>query len=767
MTSTVRSNAEARINEMWGFALLAGALFLLISLATFHPDDLALFSSMPSAHVHNLCGVAGAYLAAGIRTLIGLVSYLIPLVVFLWAAACFLGRPASKRYARLIGFVSFCVTASTLLSILWVQDPVARVHRGGLIGLGVGDWLLHYCGFLGAVILTLALATVFFLLATDLLLLPLLTRAWAAVWRPMRLAAVNLGERALAIREAARRPAVDAPPASPKPMHRMLPQSGGSGATAVAEPPREVERSPAVVVVAQPPSTRQPARDPEAIAGDYRLPPLDLLEAPPAPETRQVKEDLQASAKVLQETLRDFGIEVNVAQVEQGPVITRYELEPAPGVKVTKIMSFADDIALALKAPSVRIVSPIPGKARVGVEVPNVRTSLVYLREVLESPVFQQAPSKLTLALGKDTAGHPLVADLGGMPHLLIAGTTGSGKTVCVNSVITSLLLTATPEEVKFLMVDPKMVELAIFNGLPHLIAPVQTDPRRVSKALHWVVQEMETRYRLFARLGVRNIEVYHQKLKAKELPEEELPTTLPYLLVIIDELADLMIVARTEVETAIGRLAQLSRAVGIHMVLATQRPSVDVLTGVIKANFPSRISFQVASKVDARTVLDQVGAEKLVGQGDLLFMKPGAAKLIRAQGCLVTDGEIERVVAFIKQQRPADYDEAVFQEAGYAPGGQSAEKDALYDEAVQVLINSGQASVSLLQRRLRLGYGRAARILDVMEQEGIVGPIRGAKPRQVLVKTHPTPRRPGFPPGGRGMPASHPPEVMGDGDDR
>ena len=714
----------ARLQEMQGFVLLAAAAFLLVSLATFHPDDLAFFSSDPAARVHNLCGVVGAYLAAGIRALLGLTGYLIPLVIFLWAAACFLGKPPTKRYAQVIGFLGLCVSAGTLLSLLWIQDPVARVHRGGLIGLGVGDWLVHYCGFLGAVIVALMVAALSFLLATEMLLLPLVSVGAQATWRTGRQAWDRIGERWRAVR-------VGPPTIRVRPKIRdgsaRLSEPSLTAADAAVKPPAA---KPLEVVVPEPPRPKAapkppPPRRPSAAVGEYHLPSVDLLNVPPAPETRQLKEDLQASAKILQETLQDFGIEVNVAQVEQGPVITRYELEPAPGVKLTKITGLADDIALAMKAPSVRIIAPIPGKARVGVEVPNVQTAFVWLREVLESKAFREGPSKLTLALGKDTAGHPLVADLGGMPHLLIAGTTGSGKTVCMNALITSLLMTATPEEVQFLMVDPKMVELAIFNGLPHLLAPVQTEPRRISKALHWVVQEMDERYKLFAHAGVRNIEAYHQK------------APLPYLIVIIDELADLMMVARTEVETAIGRLAQLSRAVGIHMVLATQRPSVDVLTGVIKANFPARISFQVASKVDARTVLDQVGAEKLLGRGDLLFMKPGAAKLIRAQGCLVTDEEIERVVGFIKSQRPAEYDETVFSDGGSAGGGAAGEKDPMYDEAVQVVINAGQASVSLLQRRLRLGYGRAARILDVMESEGVVGPIRGAKPREVLVKSY------------------------------
>jgi len=750
MATATRRTTDARFQEMWGFLLLAGATFLLLSLATFNPDDLAFFSSTPSARIHNVCGAAGAWLAGAIRTLLGLAGYLIPLVVFVWASACFVGKPAPRRRsARFLGFLGFCVASGTLLSILWIQDPVARVHRGGLIGLGAGDWLVRYCGVLGGVIVALTVAALSFLLATEMLLLPLLTVVWQAVWRITRSAATVVAERfqqvraprSVTVRAGRRSPTGEAVLSNPK---RGQTPFGSKGSDPLSRATPEIVipeplPQPAVPKPLKPPTLVKLPKEP-IVAGEYHLPSLDLLDAPTAPVSRQGKEDLQASAKVLQETLMDFGIEVHVAQVEQGPVITRYELEPAPGVKVMKITSLSDDIALAMKAPAVRIIAPIPGKSRVGVEVPNVQATFVSLRDVLESPTFktESVRSKLTLALGKDTAGHPLTADLGGMPHLLIAGTTGSGKTVCMNSLIMSFLLTATPDEVKFLMVDPKMVELAIFNGLPHLLAPVQTDPRKVSRALHWVVLEMESRYKLFARLGVRNIEGYHAKWKAKELPEAEIPPTLPYLVVIIDELADLMMVARTEVETAIGRLAQLSRAVGIHMVLATQRPSVDVLTGVIKANFPARISFQVASKVDARTVLDQVGAEKLVGKGDLLFMKPGAAKLIRAQGCLVTDPEIERIVSFIKSQRTSDYDETLFDDAGPGgPGGPMAEKDLMYDEAVQTVINAGQASVSLLQRRLRLGYGRAARILDVMEQEGIVGPIRGAKPREVLVKTY------------------------------
>jgi len=375
-----------------------------------------------------------------------------------------------------------------------------------------------------------------------------------------------------------------------------------------------------------------------------------------------------------------------------------------------------------MKAQSVRIIAPIPGKGRVGVEVPNTQSSLVYLKEVLASAEFQNAKSRITLALGKDITGQPIVADLDDMPHLLIAGTTGSGKTVCVNSLILSLLYKSSPTELKFLMIDPKMVELAPFNGIPHLLCPVVTEAKKAHLALNWVVNEMEERYRLLAKAGARSIESYNEKQEK-----------IPYIIVIVDEFADLMNVSRDQVENAITRLAQLSRAVGIHLILATQRPSVDVITGVIKANLPARVSFKVASKVDSRTVLDMNGADKLLGKGDMLFLRPGESKLIRIQGTLVNDKEIERVVNFIKGQCEPVYDEEILKEQPKR-GLETAEKDELYEEALRVIMESNQASVSILQRRMRLGYTRSARIIDMMEQEGLVGPFEGSKPRKILV---------------------------------
>ncbi|MBI3333852.1 MAG: DNA translocase FtsK [Candidatus Omnitrophica bacterium] len=737
-----------RRSELAGILLLAASLLTFMSLVSYRPDDLAFFTSRPSPQVQNLCGRVGALIAGLLRSTVGFTSYLLPLVGFLWALARFQARSPQRPYVKLVSTALFCVASSSFLSIVWVQTPEARISRGGVIGAVGGDLTLHYFGWWGAAVVLLTVSLLCFLLVTELAAWPLFEGAG----RLLKEGASRLREQFQRPRVSVHRRAAAAPPARPEPGQRVsvaqerpLEQprpKADQGPVIHLSPAAPVKPVRKAAAAKEPAPAPAPAPEPEASVPKkpFRLPSLDLLSPPPAsPQPRIGKEQLEANARLLEESLRGFGIDAKVAEVEMGPVITRYEVEPAPGVKVQKITTLADDLALVLKAPSVRIIAPIPGKARVGIEVPNPASSLVALREILESPEFREESSKLTLAIGKDAAGHPLTADLGEMPHLLIAGTTGSGKTVCMNALITSLLFNATPEEVRLIMVDPKMVELSVFNGIPHLILPVLTDPKKVPLALHWVVQEMETRYRLFAKLGVRNIDSYLEKQAQGQLPADEIPAELPYLVLIIDELADLMLVAQSEVEKTIARLAHLSRAVGIHMVLATQRPSVDVLTGVIKANFPARISFQVASKVDSRTVLDTMGAEKLLGKGDLLFMQPGTSKLIRAQGTLVTDEEIERLVTFLKEQRAPEYDASILEgESKPAEAASVTVKDILYPEAVRLVVETGQASVSLLQRRMRLGYGRAARILDRMEEEGIVGPIRGAKPREVYLKEVP-----------------------------
>lgn len=460
----------------------------------------------------------------------------------------------------------------------------------------------------------------------------------------------------------------------------------------------------------------------------YELPSLQLLSKPSSGKGGDSL-DYKAVARKLEATLESFGVRAKVLEVVRGPAVTRYEIQPDVGVKVSRIVSLTDDIALALAAKDIRMEAPIPGKSAIGIEVPNTEVSVVTMREVMESPTFQEAVSKLSITLGRDISGQPIVGNLARMPHLLVAGATGSGKSVCINGIITSVLYKAKPDEVKFLMIDPKMVELNVYNGIPHLLAPVVTDPKRASLALKKVVVEMEKRYELFSKSGTRNIEGYNAMLT-----ETQTGAPLPYIVVIVDELADLMMVAANDVEDAICRLAQMARAAGIHLIIATQRPSVDVITGVIKANIPSRIAFGVSSQVDSRTILDSVGAEKLLGRGDMLYLPMGASKPVRVQGAFLSDSEVEAVVNFVRTQGQAEYVEDMVPQVEEKQDEQNEFEDELYEQAVQIILEAKQASVSLLQRRMRVGYTRAARLIDTMEARGIVGPYEGSKPREVLV---------------------------------
>lgn len=463
----------------------------------------------------------------------------------------------------------------------------------------------------------------------------------------------------------------------------------------------------------------------------YVYPSTDLLAKPKAAKSDGA-EDLRENAKKLVETLKSFGVDAKVLEVTRGPSITRYELQPSAGVKVSKIVNLADDIALNLAATGVRIEAPIPGKAAVGIEVPNKNTAMVTLREMLETPEFRDFKAKTAFAVGKDIAGKTMVADLSKMPHLLIAGATGSGKSVCINTLISSLIYKASPDEVRLLMIDPKVVELKVYNGLPHLLIPVVTDPRKAAGALNWAVTEMLRRYKLFSDCNVRNLAGYNEYLQS------EGEKTMETIIIVVDELADLMMAAPHEVEDAICRLAQMGRAAGMHLVIATQRPSVDVITGLIKANIPSRIAFAVSSQIDSRTILDMMGAEKLLGKGDMLYLPFGASKPVRLQGAFISDKEVETVVEFVKGGEEADYDEEIMDRLEHADDPQDADdpgdSDALLKEAIEIVVDSGQASVSMIQRRLKVGYSRAGRIVDQMEARGIIGPHEGSKPRQVLI---------------------------------
>ncbi|TYQ15804.1 UNVERIFIED_CONTAM: DNA translocase FtsK [Acetivibrio alkalicellulosi] len=470
---------------------------------------------------------------------------------------------------------------------------------------------------------------------------------------------------------------------------------------------------------------------------EYRYPHVGLLDSgtSESKDTVDYRKSALRGAKKLEETLKSFGVDAKVVNVSMGPAVTRYELQPSPGVKVSKIVGLSDDICLNLAAAGVRMEAPIPGKAAIGIEVPNKEVVPVFLKDVVESREFKDYGSKLAFSLGKDISGQNIVADIAKMPHVLVAGATGSGKSVCINSLIVSLLFKSSPNEVKLLMIDPKVVELGIYNGIPHLLIPVVTDPKKAAGALNWAVQEMEQRYKLFASKGVRDIKGYNAVAS-----NDEENDTLPQIVIIIDELADLMMVAPNDVEDAICRLAQMARAAGMHLVIATQRPSVDVITGVIKANIPSRIAFAVSSQVDSRTIIDMSGAEKLLGKGDMLFYPVGEPKPIRVKGAFVSDKEVERVVEYIKSQGDAEYNEDIIEEINSEKGIKEqdlGDNDELLPKAIELVVEAGQASVSLIQRKFKVGYARAARIVDQMEERGIVGPFEGSKPRQVLITKH------------------------------
>lgn len=770
---------KERVNEIWGVFFLLLGLFSLASLIFFDAGDIPFYTSHPHSPVHNVAGMTGAYLAFALLGIFGLSAVLIPLIFLLWSGCFFLQRVPEKKLYKFIGLVIALFSTSTLIAIF--TGPDVRIVRAGVVGYLAGSHLRHYFGFLGSFIIASSCLLLSVLLATDFLIYPLVRnfmkrlRGWLdAFWRRFEALWKWISQQVFVARErddkilrkghpAKKSSSVSALPAhiplkvkkyepdvieaaeALKAEEKIKSEQAAAAEQAVSlvpKPEQKVEREGAAAKS----FGAEEARFDSVIGskkvreGEYVFPSIEFLRRPQ--RTAVQNDNLKENSRILEETLAEFGIEVKVTEVEQGPVITRYELLPAPGVKVNSIAALSDDIALALKATSVRLIIPIPGKSAVGVEVPNSVTSMVFLRELIESAAFRARKYQLPLLLGKDTSGKPIIAELTAMPHILIAGATGSGKTVCINSIITGLLYYATPDDLKMVMVDPKRVELAVYNKIPHMLSPVVTDVRKAAQTLNWVVNEMENRYKLFATVGVRNIQSFNARQvseeslnEIKEIESENVvPARLPYIVVVIDELADLMMVAQDKVEGAITRLAQLSRAVGIHLVLATQRPSVDVITGVIKANFPARIAFKVSSKVDSRTVIDANGADKLLGRGDMLFMQPGDAKPIRGQAALVMDEEIHNVVNFLSGQAQPDYHPEVLNVQEGCNASAIMEKDELFDEAVAIVLETGQASASNLQRRLRLGYTRAARILDQMEAEGIIGPAQGAKPRDILV---------------------------------
>jgi S-DNA-T family DNA segregation ATPase FtsK/SpoIIIE len=744
------------LRESAVIAIGVAAIVLLIALITYSPADPSYAHGGDYASVHNRIGPVGAWVAGALFFLLGRPAFLLPLM--LGASAWVLHRRVKAEAASRInsvvrgsGFLLLLATGCGLAALNW-QNGVLPSGAGGVIGREIGDGLKEGLGFLGATLLLLAAWMAALSLSFEVSWFTVMDRlggwAWTGIgWvRERRASAKDLA--AGKERRAARRDTVvsEQKRAAARPPPKI-------------EPPTPSEKSERVEKERQVPLFDPPK------AGE--LPPLSLLDDPPTREALYSAEALEALSRLVEMKLKDFGIDAEVVAVQPGPVVTRFELRPAPGVKASQITTLSKDLARALSVLSVRVVEVIPGKSVMGLEIANEKREVVTLGEIVRSKAYDEMQSPIALALGKDIGGQPYVADLARMPHLLIAGTTGSGKSVAINAMVLSLLYKSTAEHVRLIMIDPKMLELSVYEGIPHLLAPVVTDMKQAANALRWSVAEMERRYQLMAALGVRNIAGFNRRVKeANEAGKPILdpvmmqraandPTIdqreikplvpLPYIVVVIDELADLMMIVGKKVEELIARLAQKARASGIHLVLATQRPSVDVITGLIKANIPCRIAFQVSAKVDSRTILDQMGAETLLGHGDMLYLPSGTSLPTRVHGAFVSDAEVHRVVEGLKTATPPDYIEEVLSgPRGPIPGlpgeegeggspMESAEQDSLYDEAVRIVITERKPSISYVQRRLKIGYNRAARLLEAMEMAGLVGPLQANGSREVL----------------------------------
>jgi DNA segregation ATPase FtsK/SpoIIIE, S-DNA-T family len=792
------STISRRVSEFIGVALFAAALLSLISLASYSAaDPVWFFNTGADLAPANFAGRIGAFVAELSYQLLGYSAYLIPFLLVVLGWHQFWCRSMDAAYTKLVGagLLFACVSAFLSLAFETLDVSGKTFRAGGYMGDWVAGSLATYLNRTGSIILILTLLFLGIILSTQFSLGrlfaaigQLLRDRWAAMLgarRERREERRRDKERQEVLKKhldkapaqgrdaggdtkpkiAARRdtpqPPLVRPAAAGKPgrddpsaedVARKSRTAAMVNAAAAAlkaassrpTPPPATIRRPTPPVEASLPLSDVEKSPAERKKGAYVTPPLALLDSPKA-EAKIDERELMDGARFLEEKCREFNVEGSVVQIHPGPVVTTYEFKPDAGVKYSKITGLADDLCLAMQAESV-LIDRIPGKSTVGIQIPNKNRDLISMRELLESEAYNRSASRLTLALGKTIHGEPYVGDLATMPHLLIAGSTGTGKSVSVNAMLSSILFRSTPDEVRLIMIDPKRLELGMYEEIPHLLTPVVVDPKLAANALRWAVREMEERYKTLAKVGVRNIEQYNRNLKLAQT-ENKGPVlddhgnevkTLPFIVVLIDELADLMMVAGNEVEESICRLAQMARAVGIHLILATQRPSVDVITGLIKANLPARISFRVSSKIDSRTILDGNGAEQLLGKGDMLYLPPASSRFLRLHGPYISEQESARLASFLRKQGKPTYDNTITDDEKKAGGDLEFEKDDLYDEAARIVVSSGQASISYLQRRLRIGFSRAARLVDMMEAEGLVSGVSGAaggKSREVLVK--------------------------------